>query len=210
MASLFSLPIDKTSRLSIVDSVALTLFSMIKLEPPETSEQHDEMKVYDERGYTILLDRKCRKESGWSLFEIERFVSNVFTGSQFSVEAFIYGFCLFLRVTYLDGSFALGYWTWRLALMTCLLVAQKVLEDESPENRCYVRIWTAGIDFHNKDHHTLTVTDINEMEVQLLMLLKFQALVSLEFYQEVCLKGVYFIGLRQNIRCRVRFRRPRF
>jgi len=144
------------------------------------------MKVYDERNYAVQLDRKREEGRCWTLLELEYFVSGVYTRSKLSVESFVYGFCLFLRIAHFDGNFALGFWTWRLALMSCFVLAEKVLEDESHANSCYVGIWNGAIDFHAANDHAINLANVNEMEAQLLVLLKFQALVSLEFYQQVC------------------------
>jgi len=131
----------------------------------------------DERTYTSTFNEDCVQVQ--SLPEFTGFLSRVQQSAKFSSEVLISAFHLFTelaRVTTKKDGRGPSPSTWRLSMLCCLLLAQKVADDVPYDNNSFITL------LNNATEHDgvmkITVHDLNKMEAVVLSLLCFKVIVS--------------------------------
>jgi len=164
----------------IIESIAFAVYQQVETSgiSPSWIESIDTSVIYlDERTYTSSLneDRIVLQP----LEEFTGFLARVQQSANFSPEVLISAFHLFTVLAQAamkkDGR-GLSPATWRLGILCCLLLAQKVADDVPYDNNSFVTLLNNATG-HDRSMD-IGVHDLNKMEGVVLSLLNFKVIVS--------------------------------
>jgi hypothetical protein len=150
----------------------------------------DPMAIFDERVYSTQL--WVDDQGQLPIERVVDYVGKCLTRADFSCEVLITALCLFARferqVTYAATKTRMVTASnWRLLFLTSLLVAQKIWDDSSLDNACFVLVWRFAAPSNEEEPEGW---HINQMERVFLNLMRFDVYVSPRVYAE------YYFELR--------------
>jgi hypothetical protein len=105
---------------------------------------------------------------------VEKFCLYLFNLCQLEYECLVSAFIYLKRMEkFSKGKFRLTKLNWKISLLLCLMTSSKMLDDFSMENRDF----TIAFDL-------ISLSQMNQLEIQFLNLLQYQLIIPLTEYQE--------------------------